>query len=98
MFSAKCCLTLFFDGSRELGGSLFNVGWYTQALGQSSRLISRIGGDLPGHEIDAIIDALEMSREDLLDKKIIQAILYHGSLYPQKYSRARGAANHLSST
>jgi len=47
----------FSDGSRELGGSLFNVGWYTQALGQSSRLISRIGGDLPEHEIDAIIDA-----------------------------------------
>jgi hypothetical protein len=87
----------FSDGSRELGWSLFNVGWCTQALGQSSRLISRIGGDLPGHEIDAIIDALEMSREDLLDKEIIQAILYHGSLYPQKYSRARGAASHLSS-
>jgi fructokinase len=47
----------FSDGSRVLVGAPFNVAWHTQALGQSSRLISRIGDDPPGHEIAALMDA-----------------------------------------
>ena len=55
----------FSDGSCVLDRAPFNVAWHTQAFGQSSRLISRIGDDLPGHEIAALIDAWEMSREAL---------------------------------
>ncbi|MGR8940487.1 MAG: carbohydrate kinase family protein [Gammaproteobacteria bacterium] len=41
----------FPDGSRVLGGAPFNVAWHLQALGQSPRLISRIGADPEGREI-----------------------------------------------
>lgn len=53
----------FPDGSRVLGGAPFNVAWHLQAFGQSPRFISRIGDDPAGHEIAALMDAWDMSRE-----------------------------------
>lgn len=53
----------FPDGSRVLGGAPFNVAWHLQAFGQSPRFISRIGNDPSGHEIAALMDDWDMSRE-----------------------------------
>ena len=64
MFSAKCCLTIFPMAAAYWVGHHSTL-HHTQAFGQSSRLISRIGDDLPGHEIAALMDAWEMSREAL---------------------------------
>jgi fructokinase len=55
----------FPDGSRVPGGAPFNVAWHLQAFEQNPRFISRIGGDPPGHEITALMDAWGMSREAL---------------------------------
>jgi fructokinase len=55
----------FPDGSRVLGGAPFNVAWHLQAFGQSPRFISRIGDDLSGYEIAALMDAWGMNREAL---------------------------------
>ncbi|MDO9049236.1 MAG: carbohydrate kinase [Methylobacter sp.] len=53
----------FPDGSRVLGGAPFNVAWHLQAFGQSPSFISRIGDDPSGHEIAALMDAWDISRE-----------------------------------
>lgn len=55
----------FSDGSRVLGGAPFNVAWHLQAFGQSPCFISRIGDDLPGHEISELMSAWGMSLEAL---------------------------------
>lgn len=55
----------FPDGSRVLGGAPFNVAWHLQAFGQSPCFISRIGDDLPGREIAALMDDWGMSRKAL---------------------------------
>ncbi|MGR8934966.1 MAG: PfkB family carbohydrate kinase [Gammaproteobacteria bacterium] len=55
----------FSDGSRVLGGAPFNVAWHLQAFGEMPRFISRIGNDLPGREIAALMDAWGMSRTAL---------------------------------
>ncbi len=55
----------FPDGSRVLGGAPFNVAWHLQAFGQSPRFISRIGADPAGHEVTALMDGWDMSREAL---------------------------------
>ncbi len=55
----------FPDGSRVLGGAPFNVAWHLQAFGQSPRFISRIGDDPAGHEVTALMDGWDMSREAL---------------------------------
>jgi fructokinase len=52
----------FPDGSDVLGGAPFNVAWHLQAFGQAPRFISRIGDDLPGHEIATLMDAWGMNR------------------------------------
>lgn len=41
----------FEDGSRILGGALFNVAWHLQAFGVSPLLISRVGDDAMGRGI-----------------------------------------------
>ncbi len=53
----------FPDGSRVLGGAPFNVAWHLQAFGQAPRFISRIGDDPSGHEIAALMDGWNMSRD-----------------------------------
>lgn len=55
----------FPDGSRVLGGAPFNVAWHMQAFGLAPRFISRIGDDLPGREISALMDGWRMSRDAL---------------------------------
>jgi fructokinase len=41
----------FPDGKRVLGGAPFNVAWHCQAFGMQPLLISRVGNDSPGEEI-----------------------------------------------
>lgn len=41
----------FPDGKRVLGGAPFNVAWHCQAFGMKPLLISRVGNDTPGEEI-----------------------------------------------
>ncbi len=55
----------FPDGSRVLGGAPFNVAWHTQAFGLVPLFISRIGDDLAGHEIAALMEGWGMSSDAL---------------------------------
>lgn len=55
----------FSDGSCVLGGAPFNVAWHLQAFGLSTHFISRIGDDVSGQEIAALMDNWGMSRDDL---------------------------------
>ncbi|MEZ5502447.1 MAG: PfkB family carbohydrate kinase [Halioglobus sp.] len=43
----------FPDGNRLLGGAPFNVAWHLQALGESPRLVSRVGDDARGDQVRA---------------------------------------------
>lgn len=43
----------FPDGSRVLGGAPFNVAWHLQAFGQAPRMVSRVGDDDLGLEIQS---------------------------------------------
>ncbi len=42
----------FPDGSQVLGGAPFNVSWHLQAFGQSPYLVSRVGQDQEGRQIE----------------------------------------------
>lgn len=41
----------FPDGSAVLGGAPFNVAWHLQGFGHAPLLVSRVGGDEPGHRV-----------------------------------------------
>jgi fructokinase len=47
----------FPDGKRILGGAPFNVAWHLRALGEQPLLISRVGLDAAGHEIQHRLQA-----------------------------------------
>ena len=55
----------FPDGSRVLGGAPFNVAWHLQALGQSPRLVSRVGRDPEGKEVRAAMEDWGMATDNL---------------------------------
>ena len=73
----------FSDGSRVLGGAPFNVAWHLQAFGQAPRFISRIDDDPAGHEIAALMDGWDMSRDAVqTDSKhptgSVQVLIHNG--------------------
>jgi len=55
----------FPDGRRVLGGAPFNVAWNLQAFGLKPQFISRIGNDLDGREILALMTDWGMSLDAL---------------------------------
>lgn len=55
----------FEDGSRILGGAPFNVAWHLQALGGSSKFISRVGRDEGGELIRGAMQDWGMPLEQL---------------------------------
>ena len=55
----------FPDGSRVLGGAPFNVAWHLQAFGQAPRMISRVGDDELGREIQSAMGDWGMDMSQL---------------------------------
>ncbi len=55
----------FPDGRRVLGGAPFNVAWNLQAFGLAPQFISRIGDDVDGQEIFALMTDWGMSDDAL---------------------------------
>lgn len=55
----------FPDGSRVLGGAPFNVAWHLQAFGLSPHFISRIGDDVEGQDITALMTDWGMSLDNV---------------------------------
>ncbi len=69
----------FPDGSQVLGGAPFNVAWHLQAFGQSPYLISRVGQDDEGRQIEqAMLDwgmdtgGLQWDSEHVTGKVVIR--------------------------
>ena len=53
----------FPDGTAVLGGAPFNVAWNLTAFGADPKIISAVGDDPPGREIQARMDRWRMNRD-----------------------------------
>ncbi len=55
----------FPDNSSVLGGAPFNVAWHLQAFGQAPILVSAVGDDTLGHQIEQAMDDWHLNRNGL---------------------------------